>query len=67
MASRTGQGGNVSMKININSNGLSNRNLGVHTDINKKNFLKMRKKRKVLPVVEMQLINVERMIELEKS
>ena len=58
--------GNVSMKININSNGLSNRNLGVHTDINKRIF-KNEKEEKVLPIVEMQLINVERMIELEKS
>ena len=54
------------MKININSNGLSNRNLGVHTDINKRIF-KNEKEEKVLPIVEMQLINVERMIELEKS
>lgn len=54
------------MKINININGLSNRNLGVHTDINKR-ILKNEKEEKVFPIVEMQLINVERMIELEKS
>jgi len=51
----------MSMKININSNGLSNRNLGVHTDINKRIF-KNEKEEKVFPIVEMQLINVETMI-----
>ena len=56
----------MSMKININSNGLSNRNLGVHTDI-KKRIFKNEKEEKVFPIVEMQLINVEGMIRSDQS